>query len=94
MTQLVCRRFLVSGRVQGVFYRASTVREARRLGLSGSAKNLADGRVEVVASGVCSKVEELAAWLASGPPMAKVTDVVAQELECADQPGLDGFRVG
>jgi acylphosphatase len=94
LTQLVCRRFLVSGRVQGVFYRASTVREARRLGLSGSATNLADGRVEVVASGVCSKVEALATWLASGPPMAKVTDIVVQNLECADQPDWDGFKVG
>jgi len=80
--------------VQGVFYRASTVREARRLGLSGSATNLADGRVEVVARGACSKVEEFVAWLASGPPMAKVTDVVAQDLECADHPDWDGFRVG
>jgi acylphosphatase len=77
-----------------VFYRASTVREARRLGLSGSATNLADGRVEVVASGVCSKVEELATWLASGPPMAKVTDIVVQDIECADQLDWDGFKVG
>ena len=77
-----------------MFYRASTVREARRLGLSGSATNLVDGRVEVVARGLCSKVEELAIWLASGPPMAKVTDVDVQDIDGADQPDWDGFRVG
>jgi len=94
VTDIVRRRFLVSGTVQGVFFRASTVREARRLGLSGSATNLADGRVEVMASGVARKVEELARWLASGPPMATVTGVSTQDLDRSDWPSGDGFRIG
>jgi acylphosphatase len=90
----VCKRFLVSGRVQGVFFRASTAREAGRLGLSGSVTNLSDGRVEVVASGASSKVDEFAGWLASGPPMANVTRVDVQDLDPADWPGGDRFKVG
>jgi len=91
---IVCKRFLVSGRVQGVFFRASTAREASRLGLSGSATNLSDGSVEVVASGASSKVGEFAGWLASGPPMANVTRVDVQDLDPADWPEGAGFRVG
>jgi acylphosphatase len=84
------RRFLVSGLVQGVFFRASTRREAERLGLSGHAKNLRDGRVEVVASGPCDRVRELETWLWNGPPAAQVDDVIVE-----DYPGpvADGFRV-
>ena len=91
---IVCKSFLVAGRVQGVFFRASTAREARRLGLSGSATNLSDGRVEVVASGASRKVEELADWLMSGPPMARVTRVDVQDLDPADWPDGGGFKVG
>jgi acylphosphatase len=94
MSQSICRRFLVSGRVQGVFFRASTVQEAQRLGLSGAATNLADGRVEVVAYGAPGKVRELAEWLESGPPMARVTGVESQDIECRDWPDWDGFRSG
>ena len=94
MTRPVCRRFLVSGKVQGVFFRASTIREADHLGLSGSATNLADGRVEVVACGAHSKVKELEVWLACGPAMARVTDVAVQDLDRADWPDGDGFKVG
>jgi len=91
-TEIICRRFLVSGRVQGVFFRASTVREAGRLGLSGSATNLPDGRVEVIACGGRDKVDELAHWLASGPPLAQVFGVDTQELAPDDWPRGDEFR--
>ncbi|MDW8479973.1 MAG: acylphosphatase [Xanthomonadales bacterium] len=70
------RRFLVSGRVQGVFFRASTAEEAGRLGLRGFARNLADGRVEVVAEGEAEALEALARWLWRGPPLARVEAVV------------------
>ncbi len=93
-TDIVCKRFIVSGRVQGVFFRASTAREAGRLGLSGSATNLPDGRVEVVASGMDSKLDELARWLASGPRMARVTGVAVQNTDPDDWPEGGGFDIG
>jgi len=91
---LVARRFLVTGKVQGVFFRASTAREAQRLGLSGSACNLPDGRVEVLAVGEAEGVEELARWLATGPPRARVEAVSAGEEDPARFAGLSGFRTG
>jgi acylphosphatase len=75
---MTCRRCYVSGRVQGVFFRASTQAEAQRLGLTGYARNLRDGRVEVLACGAHSSVEELCAWLAQGPAHAQVSDVSCQ----------------
>ncbi|RUL69710.1 acylphosphatase [Dyella choica] len=69
-------RFIVSGKVQGVFFRASARNEAMRLGLHGFARNLADGRVEVLASGSEEALRELEQWLWEGPPAAKVTEVV------------------
>lgn len=73
---LICRKYFVSGRVQGVFFRESTRREALRLGLTGYARNLADGRVEVLACGGEDALEELERWLAEGPPAARVDEVV------------------
>ncbi len=76
----LCRRFLVSGRVQGVFYRASTEAAARRLDLSGWVRNLPDGRVELVACGEEAKLRELERWLWQGPPHARVEQVSAQDV--------------
>ena len=73
-------RFLVSGLVQGVFFRASTQTRARELGLAGVAKNLADGRVEVVATGAPHVLMQLHEWLRHGPPSARVEAVVREEL--------------
>ncbi len=84
----VCRRFLVSGRVQGVWFRESTRREAVRLGLAGSASNLPDGRVEVVVVGSGKDIDQLSAWLQHGPTMARVDDVIEKPI---DNPGLTGF---
>jgi acylphosphatase len=72
---MLCRRCYVSGRVQGVFFRASTQAEAQRLGVTGYARNLRDGRVEVLACGSHSQVAELCTWLAQGPAHAQVSDV-------------------
>ena len=71
----VCKRALVKGRVQGVWYRGSTQRKAQKLGISGWAKNLADGRVEVLMCGEESALSELVNWLHEGPPMAQVESV-------------------
>lgn len=75
---LVAARFLISGRVQGVFFRASTRQQALRLGLDGSARNLADGRVEVIAQGEAAALEALATWLEQGPDLADVDAVVRE----------------
>jgi acylphosphatase len=90
----VGRRFIVSGKVQGVFFRASTAREAARLGLRGHALNLPDGRVEVLAEGRSEAVEELDRWLQRGPPAARVDSVEASDVPLAATPGLSGFRTG
>ncbi|GLQ88825.1 acylphosphatase [Dyella flagellata] len=72
-------RFIVSGKVQGVFFRASTRNEAMRLGLHGHARNLSDGGVEVVASGSTEALRELEQWLWEGPPAAKVAEVTRSD---------------
>ena len=83
-------RFRVSGRVQGVFFRASTRQQALRLGLSGSARNLDDGRVEVIANGDDESLDALARWLRQGPAAAKVAEVVREDWEGPVPPG---FRI-
>ena len=75
MTAPICRRCFVSGRVQGVYFRASTAARARKLGITGHARNLDDGRVEVLACGEQAAVDALCEWLWEGPPGARVTDV-------------------
>ena len=79
----VSRRFHVSGRVQGVFFRASTAEQARGLGLTGHAINLRDGRVEVLACGDAQAVAQLERWLWEGPPAADVTAVEAADSDAA-----------
>ena len=68
-------RFLVSGKVQGVWFRASTREQALALGLRGYARNLDDGRVEVLATGTDAAIAGLAEWLRHGPPLARVDGV-------------------
>ena len=84
-----CARFIVSGRVQGVFFRASTRTEALRLGLNGYARNVADGSVEVLASGDAAALDELERWLHIGPPAARVQSV--QRVESAESMS-EGFQ--
>lgn len=78
-------RFLVGGRVQGVFFRASTREQALELGLRGHAKNLPDGRVEVLAEGDASALDALERWLRVGPPMARV-EAVERAIAESDSP--------
>ncbi|MGB5347911.1 MAG: acylphosphatase [Woeseia sp.] len=87
----MCRRFRVTGRVQGVFFRASTQTTARDLGVTGHAVNLPDGSVEVLACGGRAELDELARWLREGPPMAQVANVAAESLEYRE---FDDFRTG
>ena len=88
---MACRRFLVRGRVQGVWFRASTRQQAESLGLTGQAVNLADGRVEVIACGPEAMLDELAAWLWQGPELARVDDVSSEEVAPRH---FSGFRTG
>ena len=85
------RLFTVHGRVQGVWFRDSTRREAERLGLSGYAINLPNGNVEVLACGDAKALVILEAWLQRGPPMARVTKVEAREALGQE---TQGFRIG
>jgi acylphosphatase len=84
-------RFLVSGRVQGVFYRASTREQALQLGLAGHARNLPDGRVEVFAYGEAAALDALERWLWQGPAAAKVAGVLREH--AAGEPP-EGFGTG
>lgn len=88
---MAAARFLVSGKVQGVFYRASTRERALDLGLSGRATNLPDGRVEVIAEGDAVALDALEAWLRLGPPAARVDAVVR---EAWTMPVNEGFVTG
>ncbi len=86
-----CMRCLVSGRVQGVWFRASTREQALKLGVDGYARNLEDGRVEVVAAGNGESLEALRNWLHQGPSRARVDAV---EWEWVDEtPPAGDFQV-
>jgi acylphosphatase len=76
-----CIHAYVSGRVQGVFFRQSTRQQAQQLAITGSAINLPDGRVEVIACGEPEAVEQLIGYLHQGPPYASVTAVELQDIE-------------
>ena len=84
MSAIIARRCFVAGRVQGVFYRASTRQRAHELGCRGYAHNLPDGRVEVLAVGERAAVHALVEWLRQGPPAAHVTEVKCAEVALAD----------
>lgn len=88
---MAAARFLIGGKVQGVFFRASTRERALDLGLSGRATNLPDGRVEVVAEGDPAALDALQAWLQHGPPMARVGRV---ERSVWEEPVNSGFVTG
>ena len=85
------RLFTVHGRVQGVWFRDSTRREAQRLGIEGHAINLPNGNVEVMAVGSVAALRELEQWLRVGPPVANVTRLDVATVEAVE---LSGFRTG
>jgi acylphosphatase len=89
----ICKRCFINGLVQGVSFRYHTRREALRLQLSGWARNLPDGRVDVVVCGEKEAVEELCRWLNHGPSLAQVTDVNCREIEGTECPKND-FEIG
>ncbi|MDF2152238.1 acylphosphatase [Vibrio sp. CAU 1672] len=87
---LKCERFLVKGYVQGVGFRYHTSHQGLKLGLTGYAKNLNDGDVEVMACGNPDKIEEFAQWLAEGPRTANVESVIRAR---ASYKPFRGFKI-
>ena len=82
---MMCRRYTICGRVQGVFFRVSTRDVAVPLAITGHAINKTDGSVEVLACGEASAIAKLERWLHDGPPQASVSSVEGVEVPC-EQP--------
>lgn len=89
--ETICKKALVEGKVQGVFFRESTREQALKHGVTGHAKNLPDGRVEVVMCGNRQALKSLSEWLWKGSPDARVTHV---EIEDLDTHAPDTFATG
>lgn len=85
---MIRRRVIVSGDVQGVFFRETCRREALARGLAGWVRNRADGTVEVVLEGEPGAVDQVLEWARTGPPHATVSDVQVQVEEPADERGF------
>ncbi len=85
----MCRQFIISGRVQGVFFRDSTRAEASLRDVTGSAKNLPDGTVQVSVCGADSSLSDMITWLKVGPTMARVDSVEEELIECTHPVGFE-----
>ncbi|MFY0687596.1 MAG: acylphosphatase [Cyclobacteriaceae bacterium] len=79
---LDCKNIICRGRVQGVFYRASTVNMAKSLGLNGWVRNLDNGDVEILAQGLEGQMLELINWCKRGPEFATVSEVIITPVSC------------
>ncbi len=84
---MVGARFFVSGHVQGVGFRAATRTEALRLGIHGHARNLRDGRVEVIAFADETVLGRFESWLQRGPDAARVSTVIREPFAAEELPG-------
>jgi acylphosphatase len=91
---MAVRRYLITGRVQGVGFRYEMAGEARRLGLSGWVRNRADGSVEAVAAGEVAALDVLDRWASHGPPAARVVAVDVRPATAAEVADLEpGFSL-
>lgn len=84
-------RAYISGRVQGVWFRASTLEKALEYGVNGTVRNLVDGRVELVVSGEDERVDRLLRWAETGPPMSAVDRVEREDLPPTEE--FTDFRI-
>jgi acylphosphatase len=89
---MICKKCFVSGRVQGVFYRGAAAQRARELGVRGYARNLPDGRVEVLAWGEEGPVQTFVSWLWVGSSASKVTAVEVVDAPEQDERAPAGFH--
>lgn len=87
----ICIRALITGRVQGVWFRQSTKEQAEQHGLTGWVRNLPDGRVEALLQGDERGVRQVEAWLNQGPPLATVAEVQSEQVDRMEE--VDGFEV-
>lgn len=78
---LLCRKCIVQGRVQGVFFRQGTFDKAHELGVTGWVRNLSNGNVEVLACGTMQQLDDLCEWLWEGPPAARVEEVQVTDVK-------------
>ena len=90
MTQLVTRRLQVYGKVQGVFFRASTKKKAHELGIEGWVKNEPDSSVLIVATGIVNAMDAFESWCREGPIMASVTHLDSSR---EDLKRFEGFSI-
>ena len=90
LKETIC--FIVHGRVQGVFFRDSTRKVARGLGIKGSAVNRSDGSVQVIAKGTPEALKEFKVWITHGPEMALVKNV--EEVDIENQLEFNDFIIG
>ena len=81
-----CKHYYITGRVQGVWFRDSTRKQANLLGVTGWVRNMADGRVEVVVCGSSDVLQAMHVWLQNGPELADVTHVEVEDISCEDFP--------
>ena len=90
-----CKRYFVTGRVQGVFYRSSAMQQARQLGLQGWVRNLRDGRVECLACGEIEALDDFENWLEIGPEYAKVTNIedIDEAVDACENELSDVFEI-
>ena len=86
-----CRHYIVEGRVQGVFFRASTREQAQNIGVQGWVRNLPDGRVETLACGSESQLSALELWLRKGPEMAVVSELTVESWQQHEE--FTGFTI-
>lgn len=83
---------IISGTVQGVFYRASTQNEAKKMGLTGFVRNLPDGTVEVEVQGESEDVDRLLSWCRQGPPDSEVTRISSEVISRVPGEGIFEIR--
>ena len=80
---------ICEGRVQGVFFRVSTQKQAQQLGLTGWVKNEVDGRVKINAIGSSERLDEFINWCRHGPPAARVSQVKVKQIKIAEYPDFE-----